>query len=376
MAQVAALANAPAVRRLAQLLPNDPPWQNCPVRVYWPRLPNEPSGTHPLLNAAEIEQQLKTQTLDQALLTKFIEFSAKRYREGELIRTARLAVDHERAGWRQVASTAERESSTARAEARQAQEERDRLRQECDTARQVIRSLQADLSALRDAAKEPSAPSSFDDLAAELERAWDDNRRLTGEIETERQQLAELREELRIHQENWALFAASRAADDQLPVPAPPSERTFATVTDAVRAAAEDFADVLLVWEDAHRSAELSPFRTPGKVFRALEAIAEVGRIYFQSRDGGPPLGPVEHAFACRVPFKYTGFESHTTLHLYGTERIFHHKDQSRQMQRHLTLGGGETNNCLQIYFEFDDPLRRVLIGYCGRHLPYHRQRT
>ncbi len=101
-----------------------------------------------------------------------------------------------------------------------------------------------------------------------------------------------------------------------------------------------------------------------------------MGRAYFQAKDGGPPLGPVERAFACRVPFKYTGFESHTTLSMYGDERVFHHGEQSRQMQRHLTLGGGDTNNCLQIYFDFDDASQRVLIGYCGRHLPYHRQRT
>jgi len=37
---------------------------------------------------------------------------------------------------------------------------------------------------------------------------------------------------------------------------------------------------------------------------------------------------------------------------------------------------GGQTNNCLQIYFEFDHESERVLIGYCGRHLPYAGQRT
>jgi hypothetical protein len=45
-------------------------------------------------------------------------------------------------------------------------------------------------------------------------------------------------------------------------------------------------------------------------------------------------------------------------------------------MQRPLTLGGGDTNNCLQIYFDFDDASQHVLIGYCERHLPYYRQRT
>ena len=364
LAQVAGLANASATERLAKLLPEDLPWKNCPARVYWPFLSNDISGTHPLFGGAEIEQQLRTCPLDQVLHVKFLEFSAGRFREGDLIRAARLAIERERAAWRQAATAAERETQALRSEARQAQEERDRLRQECDTARQLIRSLQS------------TRPQSFDELAAELERAWDDNRRLTAEIETERQQLAELREELRTHQENWSYFAASRGVEGRAPAPLPSSERRFTSVVAALQAAAEDFADVLRIWEDAYRSAALSPFRTPSKVYRALEAIAEVGRSYFQARDGGPPLGPVERAFACRVPFKYSGFESQTTLHLYGAERVFHHDSQSRQMQRHLTLGGGDTNNCLQIYFDFDDDAQRVLIGHCGRHLPYHRQRT
>jgi hypothetical protein len=99
-------------------------------------------------------------------------------------------------------------------------------------------------------------------------------------------------------------------------------------------------------------------------------------RAYFQSRNGGPPLGPLDQAFLRRVPFKYTSFESQTTLGLFGAERVFRHRGASRAMQRHLTLGGGTTNNCLQIYFDFDDATQRVLIGYCGRHLPYARQRT
>jgi hypothetical protein len=377
LAQLVALANTSAGQRLSQLLPNDPTWEDCPLRVYWPCSSYDPPGVQALFSPQEMAQELQGKALDQVLLTKFLEFSAVRYREGDLIRAARLAVDRERAAWRHTANTAERETDNARTESRQAQEERDRLRQECDTARQVIRSLQTDLAALSDTARGSAARSeSFDELATELERAWDDNRRLTAAIEAEQRQLAELRAELRTHQENWNLFASSRAAEGRAPAPAASSERTFLTVADALQAAAEDFADVLEVWPDATRSAALSPFRMPGKVYRALEAIAEVGRDYFQAKDGGPPLGPVERAFACRVPFKYTGFESHTTLNLYGAERIFHHGEQSRQMQRHLTLGGGDTNNCLQIYFDFDDASQRVPIGYCGRHLPYHRQRT
>jgi hypothetical protein len=376
LALVAALANTSAVQRLTKLLPNDPPWDNCPARIYWPAVADDVPSNQELFGPAELQRQLQTRALDQVLLAKFLEFSAGRYREGDLIRAARLAVDREEAAWRQVADAAERELKSLRGETRQAQEERERLRQECDTARQVIHSLQADVATLRDSTPPAAETHSFDELATELEKAWDDNRRLMAEIETERQQLAELREELRIHQENWDLLAASQTTAEQAARPTPTGERTFASVAEALQAAAEDFADVLVIWDEARRTAEQSPYRMPGKVYRALKAIAEVGRMYFQARDGGPPLGPVEQAFRCRVSFKYSGFESQTTLRLYGDERVFHHHNESRQMQRHLTLGGGDTNNCIVIYFDFDDATQRVLIGYCGRHLSYHRQRT
>lgn len=362
LGQVVGLANSAAVKRWMQLLPEDLSWENCPARVYWPCVPQDVPQTHPLFAADAINRQLQTASLDQVLLVHFLSYGAGRFREGELIRAARVAVEREHSSWRGTASKAEGELQTLTAELRKSQEECERLRQESETVRQLLRSFQS------------TRPQSFDELAAELEHAWDDNRRLTAEIETERQELAEMRAELRVHQENWNTFAA--AAAGRPVAPTPPTERTFASVAEALHASAEDFADVLVVWEDAEKSAEASPFRTPAKVYRALQAIAEVGRAYFQARDGGPPLGPVERAFVCRVPFKYTGFESQTTLHLYGEARVFHHRNESRQMQRHLTLGGGDTNNCLQIYFDFDDTAHRVAIGYCGRHLPYYRQRT
>lgn len=375
-AQVVALANKSALKRLVASLANETDWGDALAKIYWPRLPDEEPPIPDALLDEEMRQALQQMSLDQFLLGKFLEFGAGRYREGELIRTARLAVDRERAAWRRVASTAEAEVASARAAARQAQEERDHLRQECDTARQLVRSLQMDVTALRETSSGPPAPgANLDELAAELERAWDENRRLTASLEADRQEIAQLRAELQTHQENWTLFASAQSIEGKAPAMLE-AQREFATVADALQAADDDFTDVLVVWEDARHSAALSPFRSPVKVYRALEAIAEVGRAYFQAKEGGPPLGPVERAFACRVPFKYTGFESQTTLRLYGAERVFHHDGQSRQMQRHLTLGGGDTNNCVQIYFDFNDDSRHVLIGYCGRHLPYHRQRT
>ena len=132
----------------------------------------------------------------------------------------------------------------------------------------------------------------------------------------------------------------------------------------------------MIVWESALESAEQSPFPLPQKVHRALQAIAEVAREHFRSIREGRSMGPLQQAFARRVPFKFANFESATTMSQYGLTRVFRHQGLERQMQRHLTFGGGETNLCLQIYFDFDDIAERVLIGYCGRHLPYTRQRS
>lgn len=275
--------------------------------------------------------------------------------------------------------------ASTEAELKEVRQERERIRKAWDTAQQQVKALrqeaadaQAQLAAAREALADASrATHNPDELFAELELALQENERLRQESETARQRAAELEADLRNTKDNLARLWETPSST--APAPAPPgpmSERHFDTVVDALRAAALEFADVLVVWEDAIQSAEASLFTSPGKVFHALRAIAEVARAYFQARDGGPPLGPVVEAFRQRVPFKYTGFESQTTLGHFGSERVFHHQGQSRQMQRHLTLGGGQTSNCLQIYFEFDNGGRHALIGYCGRHLPFCRQRT
>lgn len=74
--------------------------------------------------------------------------------------------------------------------------------------------------------------------------------------------------------------------------------------------------------------------------------------------------------------FKYAATESKNTLNMYGEDRDFSYKGKKRRMVKHLTLGGGDRKNCLQIYFDPDDQERRFLIGYCGVHLPYYGMST
>jgi hypothetical protein len=378
LAEVVALADQRAVARLAELLGPQLGFLGGGLRVYWPGLTcHSPPVEHPAYSKETIVSlatagQAFGLGLERHLMKIIGEVAAARYREGELIRAARLALTRDRVEWRRIATEASAAAAAALTEARQAREDRDRVRQQADEARQALVELR---TLLDEQQARPSKPET-DELTAELERSWEENRRLLAQQEESRRRLAELEALLRAHEENWAQLAIAYQGPSKADDSPGDRPRIFANVAEALQAAAAEFGDVLEVWDDASRSAAASPYATPAKVFQALEAIAEVGRAYFAAREGGPALGRIEQAFAARVPFKYTAFESDTTMSLYGQQRTFRHRGQGRQMQRHLTLGGGQTNNCLQIYFEFDDERRRVLIGYCGRHLPYHRQRT
>jgi len=383
LAHVAALLDQPAEDRLAKLLGAEVYCWEAVLRIYWPGLlQKELPLTHPYQTWEALQKSLKTAPLPGIVQTLLAPVSAEQYREGRIIRAACAALDGDRSGGARGDPAEAERLAAAEAQLRQAQLG---LQRESQAAQRRVAALLDELAELRGQlaalrANPPAAPvaadAEFADLAAELERAWDENARLRTDWEAARRQLGELETDFRNYLDSSALLWESREAADAPAPPAAAGGRSFATVADALRAAADEFADVLVVWEDAERSAEQSLFGSPGKVFQALAAVAEVGRAYFAARDGGPPLGPVDRAFLGLVPFKYPCFESQTTRNLFGAERVFHHRGQSRQMQRHLTLGGGTTNNCLQIYFDFDNAARRVLVGYCGRHLPYARQRT
>jgi hypothetical protein len=60
----------------------------------------------------------------------------------------------------------------------------------------------------------------------------------------------------------------------------------------------------------------------------------------------------------------------------YGRYREFMVNGSKRRIYQHLDLGGGDRKNCLQIYFEADRKLNKMIIAYCGEHLPFPRQRT
>lgn len=384
LAHVGAVLDQPAAERIAKLLGHGFYVRDAVLGLYWPGLRQEglPQGHH-YWTLEQLQQSTKGSSLSHLLMNMMAPASAEGFLLGRVICAAYAAVGRQRGEEQRSEPVAAERLAATETELQQARQAQQKAQREAQTAQRHVQAmldeladLRAQLAALR-AASPATARADEDELASELERAWDENKRLRTDWETARRQLAELETDFRNYLDSSVLLWETRdAADADVPSVPAGGGRSFATVADALRSAADEFVDVLVIWEDAEHAAEESLFTSPVKVFQALQAIAEVGRAYFKARNGGLPLGPVDRAFLNRVPFKYTCFESQTTLSLFGADRVFHHRGQSQQMQRHLTLGGGTTNNCLQIYFEFDNPTQRVLIGYCGRHLPYARQRT
>lgn len=370
--------------RLAELLGRERAVEVPGVRLYWPDFRRDtPPADCPSYGMAELKQMVcriensATEPLERTLYLELAKRSSEVFREGPIIRAARVAVALEAANTLKKMATLTTRLSQVEADLEQAQQTRERFRRERDAAQRQLETIQRELTSLKEqfhAVREDPSPNRDLELESELERAWDENARLQAEINDQRRQVAALELELRAARENLSRLWQ---APPEVAPPIPVETRSFENVAEAVDTAAMEFADILTVWDDAVRSAERSLFTSPLQVYRAIAAIVEVGRAYFSARSGGPSPGPLEQAFQRRVPFKYTGFESQSTMSLYGAERVFRNGGLSRQMQRHLTLGrGGQTNNCLQIYFEFEEGTERVLIGYCGRHLPHAGQRT
>lgn len=390
LARIVVLSDEGAASRLTELVGAERSCPNDTIRVYWPGFT---ATAYAKLHPVHSTSQKPWLQVLRMIHEKMLAIGSSRFDEGSVICEARKALDRARERELRSAAQAKKRLLATEEKLQQTREQYERISREREVARQELREqekqlelLHAELVSLRELWRDRST-SRHDphviELTEEVERAWDEGAHLRAELRAARDLIAELEEELREARDEWRQYWSAQSVLEELPAasgerdPADSvDERCFGSVVESLDAAADHFSDVLWAWEDARRSAEESPFASPAQVWRALRAIAEVGREYFAAADGDAPLGPIDQAFSRRVPFKYTGFESESTLSRFGNERVFHDAANTLQMQRHLTLGGGQTNNCLQIFFEFDDEARRVAVGYCGKHLPFHRQRS
>lgn len=246
----------------------------------------------------------------------------------------------------------------------------------------IIRKIRADIEAERLKQTDKLGhqisehTASLEEVYVALEQAWDENEKLRKERDESKQRVDELEGEVEAYKENLAALWEYQAQEETTEETGQElyEELELSNVWHALEKGEQEFDDILIIWEDAKKSAKQSNYGRPTKVYEALNAIAVVGRRYF-GIDKSKLIDGLDKAFKERG-FKYAAKESQNTINMYGKERDFNNKGQKQRMQKHLTLGGADRTNCLQIYFEFNSQTKRVDIGYCGVHLNYYNQKT
>ncbi len=325
LAQVVVLRDKWAGYKLTSALGKDLSCFHGYGRLYWPGLE---SGTDPRRFPLYAPETLKWvdrigRDFPRRLFEQLAAVASVRMVEGQVIRNIREAAEADRTA-----------SLEALRRERASQADYGELLEMADEEIKELRAAKRDLQARVDDLQDQLATAQ-----ANLEATW----RESGDEEEE--------------EGSEAGGPATR--------PAPSSVR------EALDTAQTDCGDVLRIYASAQEAASASGFARPEDVYRALQEIADLGRAYFAADDR--KIGPWED----RLSFKYAPTESQTTKTKYGGARNFRRGDgEHKLILRHLTLGGGDKVNCLQIYFEPDEDSGTMDIGYCGEHLPYAKQRT
>lgn len=229
---------------------------------------------------------------------------------------------------------------------------------------------------LEERAKSIAASADVPEIEAQLFDAYAKQYELETELQAARSKASDLAAELAAVRENFAVVAAAaRQEQEELEEENDAAEHHEPTsVREALDKAAAEFP-VLDVWQSAREAADESHYARPEHVFRALTALADIAQLRQDQMKSRKPIGKLETLFEERG-FSYTPTDSQTTITQYGKDRTFMESGRKLRFERHITLGGGDRQNCVQIYFEFDDERGQVLLGYCGVHLPYAGMRS
>lgn len=238
----------------------------------------------------------------------------------------------------------------------------------------VIRAVRASISAARTAELELARKNLREGLLdpkereAALEAAWREidelnktNNTLAAENET-------LKQELSKQKALWTEYGGYVAPDTTEEPAADEGTPSFDTVADAVRTARNDFSDQLHFLESAQKSASNSPYGNPERVYQCLEALAQVG-MEWQQNDG--QLGRGWKAALTELGFgaDYKAEISQTAKGKWGDEYRFKYRGEKRLFEEHITLGAKQADKCMSIHWYRDDKIRKLVIGWCGRHL-------
>jgi hypothetical protein len=309
------------------------------IRIYWPGLARTSDPMqHELYFPLQIERfEFSGKPLDRRLFNFLSKVSAFRFADGEVIREIQARIDAQRLA-------------------------------ESERVRKQIQQGASDASTLQD-------------LLPLHEMAMEENASLLERLKQLEKDKSELSLELSTVKSNWNVFQQHQTltAEDEVTTPQQPEEIEPESALAALQQAEREFGEDLLVLDTAKNAAGSSEFARPEEVYQALMAIRDVGNLYFDTVRTGSSMGGWAEQLGKRGFTQYSQTESDTVKNdyrKYGRYREFTLNGSKRKIYQHLDLGGGDRKNCLQIYFEADRKLNRIIIAHCGEHLPFPRQRT
>lgn len=139
------------------------------------------------------------------------------------------------------------------------------------------------------------------------------------------------------------------------------------TLSEALTTASSLFPGKMVVLPSAYESAEkLDDVSTRGG--RLLKLLIKLGSEYYETL-AGKGDSEARHVFS---PSEYSACESETVRWGgLGRLREFSYNGKQIRMEKHLKIGvAADTAKTLRCYFAWLAEERRIVIGYCGEHLP------
>lgn len=122
----------------------------------------------------------------------------------------------------------------------------------------------------------------------------------------------------------------------------------------------------IIVHENAVSYAKQCASKKRLEVFNLMLSIRELS--FLKYKNGDRSIGKnLKDWFAPRG-YEYAIKDSKSTRAKYGQERIISHNGKKIRLEHHITLFPN-SGDCVQVYFDFDETNRNILIGYCGGHL-------
>lgn len=146
--------------------------------------------------------------------------------------------------------------------------------------------------------------------------------------------------------------------------------RRFASVLEAVQAAARDAGSMLIVADRALRSAAVSDYNDPDYIYDVLMALA----LAAKTNAGGSGLGmPWTEFLAGNGAHDYTPHSSPATLQRFRKDYLVVNDGVEYLIEAHVCCGTGSGSDSARIYVaQPARPGQPVVVGHVGSHLPIH----